>query len=194
MTAGQALGRWFGFNIVSVSPEQTRAQASVRIQDLHKEMARIEADPSYDESDKAAFKTRMNEQLAKVAEEAPAAVLPITKGKGKDPVYDALLGLAERGALTSGPPSRAIEIAGIPFKMTMAQYKDYLERSSEIARQRLSPLVSSPAWDKMSDHRKAETVAGIVTHARKGVRQKIKGEVAIANRDKIIEEKRKAVQ
>jgi hypothetical protein len=37
---GQALGRWFGFNIVSVSPEQSRAQVAVKIQDLHKEMAR----------------------------------------------------------------------------------------------------------------------------------------------------------
>ena len=185
VSPGQALGRWFGMNIVSVSPQQTRAQASVRIQDLRKEMARIDANPSYDEKEKEAFRARLNERLALVAEEAPAAVLPITKAKGHDPVYDALQAMAAKGNLHTGPPSRSVSIAGVPYKMTMAQYEEYLDRSSEIARKKLSGLVTSPAWTAMMDKRKAEVVSGIMEHARKGIRQKIKREIQIANREKV---------
>jgi hypothetical protein len=191
VTAPQALGRWFGFNIVSVSPEQTRAEASVKIQDLRKEMARIEADPSRSDEEKAAYRARLNERLAEIAQEAPAAVLPITKGKGRDPVYEALTAMAARGILHTGPPSRSVEIHGIPLKMTIDQYREYLDRSSELARARLQPLVDSPAWEQMTDQRKADVVAGIVTNARKGVRQKIKAEMLQANREKIDAERRK---
>ncbi|MCX5819746.1 MAG: hypothetical protein NT047_07530 [Deltaproteobacteria bacterium] len=39
----------------------------------------------------------------------------------------------------------------------------------------------------MSDKRQAETVSGIVSHARKGIRQRIKAEIARANQEKIRE-------
>lgn len=185
VSAGQALGRWFGLNIISVSPQQTRAQASVRIQDLRKEMARIDADPSYDEKEKEEFRARLNERLAKVAEEAPAAVLPITKAKGRDPVYDVLQAMAAKGSLHTGPPSRTVEIVGVPYKMTMTQYEEYIDRSSEIARRKLSGLVASPTWKTMSDKRKAEVVSHVMENARKGIRQKIKREIQIANREKV---------
>jgi hypothetical protein len=189
VSAGQALGRWFGVNIVSVSPEQTRAQASVRIQDLRKEQSRIEANPSYDEEDKAAYTKRLNEKLADIAQEAPAAVLPITKAKGKDTVYEALQAMAAKGILHTAPPSRSVEIAGTPFKMTMDQYSRYLEQTSEIARNKLRPLVESPTWEQMSDKRKADAVSGIVANARKGIRQRIKVEIARDNQEKIREAK-----
>jgi len=178
VSPAQAVGRWFGINIVSVSPEQSRAQVSVRIQDLHKEMARVEADPAYSEDEKAAYRQRMNERLAKLAEAAPTAVLPINKAKGPDPVYRALQEMAAQGILHSSPPSRSVEIGGIPYKMSMDQYREYLEKSSDIARPRLAALVSSPGWETMSPERKARAVSGIVSNARKGVRQRIKAEMA----------------
>ncbi len=189
VSAGQALGRWFGINIVSVSPEQTRAQASVRIQDLRKEQSRIEANPSYDEEEKQAYAKRLNEKLAVIAREAPAAVLPITKAKGKDRVYEAMQEMAAQGILRTAPPSRSVEIAGTPFKMTMEQYGRYLEKTSEIARKRLLPLVDSAQWETMSDKRKSDAVSRIVASARKGIRQRIKIEIVRENREKIREGK-----
>lgn len=85
----------------------------------------------------------------------------------------------------TAPPSRSVEIAGAPFKMTMDQYGRYLEQTSEIARNRLLPLVNSPAWEAMSDKRKSDAVSGIVAHARKGIRQRIKIEIARENQEKI---------
>jgi hypothetical protein len=120
----------------------------------------------------------MDERLARVAEEAPAAVLPITKAKGPDAVYEALKDLAGRGALHTGPPSRSVEIGGAPMKMTMPQYEQYLERSSAAARPRLLALVNSPAWPALNDERKAAAVAKIVAHARKAARQRVKAEIA----------------
>lgn len=185
----QAAGRWFGVNIVSVSPEQSRAQVSVQVQELHKEMARIEADPSRSPEEKAAYKARMNEKIAEIAQEAPAAILPITKAKGHDVVYEALQAMAAKGILHTSPPSLSVEITGIPMKMSMEQYREYLDKSSEIARRKLEVLVSSAAWETMPDHRKGEVVEHIVANARKSIRQKIKGEILRDNRDKIIEER-----
>ncbi len=182
VTLGQAAGRWLGLNIVSVSPEQSRAQASVKIQEMRKEMSRIEADPSRDDENKEAYRARLNAKLAEIAEESPASVLPITKAKGADPVYEALKDMAARGILRTGPPARTVELNGVPLKMTMEQYRDYLDRSSDIARRKLLPLVSSPAWDAMSDKRKTEVVSGIVSNARKGVRQKIKVDIRYAEK------------
>jgi hypothetical protein len=112
--------------------------------------------------------------------------LPITKAKGKDPVYEALQAMAAEGILRTGPPSRSVEIAGTPFKMTTEQYREYLDKSSEIARKRLSAIVTTAAWEQMSDKRKAEIVSGIVSNARKSVRQRIKAAISRENRDKIL--------
>jgi hypothetical protein len=183
----QAAGRWFGLNIVSVSPEQSRAQVSVKIQELHKELSRIEANPSYSEEEKAAYRSRMNERLAVLAEASPSSVLPILKAKGPDPVYDALKEMAGKGILHTAPPSRSVEIGGIPYKMTMDQYRIYLQKSSDLARPRLAVLVAAPGWAAMSDERKARAVSAIVSHARKGVRQRIKAEIARTNREKLIQ-------
>jgi hypothetical protein len=107
----------------------------------------------------------MNEELSQMAEQAPAAVLPITKAKGPDPVYDALRTMAARGILHTGPPSRTLEIGGIPRKMTLEQYREYLDRSSDIARRKLAALVTSPSWETMTDERKTQVVSGIVANA-----------------------------
>lgn len=179
---GQAIGRWFGLNIVAVSPEQTRAQVSVQIQNLRKELARVESDPSYSEKEKAAYRTRFDRALAEIATKAPSAVLPITKVKGTDPVYEALLAMAQKGTLHTGPPSRSMELRGVPVKMTMAQYGEYLELSSEISRRKLGVLVESPAWERMPDARKGDVVAAIVANARKAARQKIKAQMLTGDR------------
>jgi len=178
VTAGQALARWFGLNITAVSPEQTAAQASVKIQDLKKELSRIKADQRYTEEEKAEREARMRERIAEIGREAPAAVLPILKAKGADPVYEELLSMVEAGTLRSGPPARTVEIGGIPHRMTMEQYREYLALSSAAARPRLQKLFESAAWKTMKDERRAKAVSSIVAHARKGARQKIKAEIA----------------
>ncbi len=184
VTAGQALARWFGLNITAVSPEQTAAQASVKIQDLKKELSRIQADQSYDEEEKAEREARMRERIAEIGREAPAAVLPILKAKGADPVYEELLSMVEAGTLRSGPPARTVEIGGIPHRMTMEQYREYLALSSAAARPRLQKLFESTAWKTMNGQRRAKAVSSIVAHARKGARQKIKAEIARETRGK----------
>ncbi|HPX31374.1 MAG TPA: hypothetical protein PKW92_09850 [Smithella sp.] len=190
VTIPQAAARWFGVNIVSVSPEQSRAQVSVRLSDLHKEMARVEADPSRSEAEKNAYRRRLNESKAALSEEAPAAVLPITKAKGHDPVYDALREMAAQGILRSSPPARSLNLHGIPVKMSMEQYRDYLDTSSTLARQKLAAVVNSPAWVEMPAWRKTETVDKIITAARKQVRQRVKAQMMHDHRDKIIEARR----
>ncbi|MEN6421335.1 MAG: diguanylate cyclase [Smithella sp.] len=181
VTLPQALGRWFGFNIVAVSPEQSRAQVAVKMQDLRKEMARIESNPSYSEEDKADYRSRLNEKMAELAEQAPSAVLPITKAKGKDVVYDALKDMAAEGILHTAPPSRTLDVYGVPMTMSMEQYRDYLDRSSDIARRKLEPLVSSPAWAQMPPARRGEVVSHIVANARKSVRQQVKAQLRKVN-------------
>ncbi|OPY13028.1 MAG: hypothetical protein A4E69_01867 [Syntrophus sp. PtaB.Bin138] len=188
VTFGQALGRWFGFNIVSVSPEQSRAQVSVRIQELKKEMSRVEADPSRSEEEKAAYRERLNRRLGEIAAAAPAAILPITKAKGHDPAYEALKEMAAKGILHASPPSRSMELHGVPMKMTMDQYAEYLDKSSEIARRKLTALVESPAWNQMTDKRKSDVVDAIVANARKAIRQKIKAQMLRDKREKVMQE------
>ena len=190
VTVPQALARWFGVNIVSVSPEQSRAQISVRLQDMHKEMARVEADPSRSEAEKNAYRRRFDKAKADLAEQAPAAILPITKAKGHDPVYDALREMAAQGILKSSPPARTMNINGISIKMSMEQYRDYLDTSSDIARRKLSASVTSPAWAEMPAWRKTELVNKIITTARKQVRQRVKAQMLREHRDKLIEARR----
>jgi hypothetical protein len=177
VTAAQAAGRWLGVNIVSVSPEQTRAIASTRIQDLRKELYRIQNDPSKTEDEKQAAIGRYRERLADVAAESPTAVLPILKNKGADRVYEALVELLKTGALRSGPPSRTVEIHGIEAKMSMEQYRGYLEKSSEIIHKKLEAIIASGSWEKLPDARRAKIVETIVNNARKPIRSRIKVEL-----------------
>ncbi|MCX5819737.1 MAG: hypothetical protein NT047_07485 [Deltaproteobacteria bacterium] len=185
VTPAQAAGRWLGFNVVSVSPEQSAAIAGVRIQELKKEFSRMDADPSISDERKAAAKERMQESIAGYAWENPTSVLPIQKKKGNDPVFTALVEMVKKGILKTGPPGRSIEIAGTPYKMTLDQQREYFDKSSEIAHRKLEGLVTSPAWTTMPDKRKTEVVSHIMENARKGVRQKIKGEIARTNREKL---------
>ncbi len=190
ITYPQALGRWFGVNMVAVSPEQTAAIASVKIQEMKKDLSRLEADPSISEERKEASRRRMNERLAKLAEESPTAVLPILKQKGDDPVFESLREMVREGILKSGPPSRNMEINGTPVVLSIEQYRRYLEESSELARTRLAAVIAGTGWEAMSDKRKAEIVSGIVSNARKGIRQRLKMEIIKENRDKITAGKR----
>jgi hypothetical protein len=184
VTPGQAAGKWLGLNIIAVSPEQSAAMFGVKIQDMKKELGRIDADPSISEERKKDYHARLQEKIAEVAEQSPEAILPIRKQKGDDPVYNALIEMVKKGTLKTGPPGRSIEIAGTPFKMTLAQYREYLDKSSEIAHRKLRALVESPAWEQMTDKRQSEVVSGVMENARKGVRQRIKADMARANREK----------
>lgn len=182
ITVPQALGRWFGVNVVAVSPDQTRAQAAVKIQDLQKEMSRVKADQSYTKEQKEARQKRLHEKLAEIAQESPTSILPVTKAKGKDPVYDALIEMVRSGALHTAPPAKTIQIAGISYPMTMKQYRIYLDYSSKLARPKLVALVQSEAWSKMTDQRKSSAVSAIVSKARKISRQKIKREIMLSEK------------
>lgn len=184
VTPAQAASRWIGFNIVSVSPEQSAAMAGVRIMELKKEFSRIDADPSISDERKAASKERMQEKIAGYAMQNPAGVLPIQKQKGHDPVFDALVDMVKKGILKTGPAGRSIEIAGVPYKMTLEQQREYSEKSSEIAHRKLEGLVTSPSWAAMSDKRKTEIVSHVMENARKGIRQRIKVEISRTNREK----------
>ena len=46
ITPGQAVGRWFGVNIVTVSPAQTMVGRKARINELKKDLYKILSDPS----------------------------------------------------------------------------------------------------------------------------------------------------
>lgn len=173
-----AVGRWFGVNVTTVSPEQTAAIASVKLSEMQKELARIKADPRNSDEEKAAAEARMREKIAEIAEKTPDAVMPISKKKGADPVYNALVEMVRIGALKSAPPSRSVEIAGVSHKMTIEQYRQYLEKSTETAHPRLQRLFESDGWQKMNDKRKGEVVSAIIANARKNARQKIKTEIA----------------
>ena len=138
VTPGQAAARWFGVNVVAVSPSQTRAIASVKAQDLRKELYRIKNDPAVSEERKAAAERRYRERLAEIARTgASGAVLPIVKRKGKDPVYDELVRMLEQGDSLPGPPSRTFFFGGVKQKMSDEQFDFYLDRASERARPRL---------------------------------------------------------
>lgn len=183
----QAAGRWAGWNVTAVSPEQTAAIAGVKIQDLQRNLAREKADPRNTPEDIAAYEARFREEKAEIAREAPQAALPILKKKGEDPAYEGLLKMLETGTLHASPPSQSIEIAGIIQKMTLAQYRKYLDESSELARPRLQRLFESEGWAQMTDKRKGEVVGAIVSNARKGVRQRIKVEMMKERREKAMQ-------
>jgi hypothetical protein len=61
VTPGQALGRWFGFNIVAVSPRQSLVIKKARIRELEKEFSKIRLDPSISLEEKKAAKRRLFE-------------------------------------------------------------------------------------------------------------------------------------
>ena len=143
ITPVQAAGRWLGINIISVSPEQTRAITEVRAQDLRKEMYRVKNDPCKSEAAKAAAEAGYREKIAELAGEAPAAILPIKKKPGNEVVFAALIEMERQGILRTGPPSRSIEIGGILATLTMELYREYLGKSSDVIHRRMEPLVIS---------------------------------------------------
>ena len=174
VTPAQAIGRWFGANILSVSPELSMAIASVKMQDLRKELYRVLKDPSKSEAAKEAAEQTYREKVADLAEASPGAILPITKAKGEDKVFEELNDLLRKGALTMGPPSKVIHFAGRKLEMNLEQYSKYLEGSSAIARRKLGLLISSPGWFRWSDERKTTRIRLIVKNARKRARGRIK--------------------
>ena len=175
VTPGQAAARWFGVNVVAVSPSQTRAIASVRAQELRKELYRIVNDPAKSDEQKAAAEGRYRERLAEIARTgAQGAVLPITKRKGKDPVYDELVKMLEDGASLPGPPSRMFTLAGIRRKMTDAQFDQFVDRSSDRARSRLERLMDSAAWPRATEKWRSDRIKKIIAGARKRARSEIR--------------------
>ena len=93
---------------MAVSPAQTRAIAAVNIQDLRKDLYRIQNDPNASDIRKADAETRYREKLAEIAATgASGAVLPIVKKKGEDSVYNRLIQMLEAGAALPCPAPRA---------------------------------------------------------------------------------------
>jgi len=175
VTPGQAFARWFGFNIVAVSPSQTRAIAAVNVQDLRKELYRIKNDPQKSDEQKAAAEQRYRERLAEIAETgASGAILPIVKKKGKDPVYETLIRMLKQGASLPGPAGRTFSWGGVKHKMGNDQYENYLERTSNMARPRLERLMSASGWANRREEWKERMIKRIVAGARKRARSEMK--------------------
>ncbi|EFK06726.1 DNA repair protein [delta proteobacterium NaphS2] len=175
VTPEQAFFRWFGFNVVAVSPSQTRAIASVKVQDLRKELYRIKNDPSISEERKVAAESRYRERLAEIARTgAQGAVLPIKKQKGPDPVHDELVRMLEAGEHLPGPLSRTFTLAGIRRKMTDEQFDFYLNRVNSLARPRLERLMTSPRWRQAPEKWRSERIDKIISNARKRARAEIR--------------------
>lgn len=67
ITTGQAVGRWFGFNTVSISPKQTKILKSLEIKRLKKELNRILYNPKSSKGDRKKatirFKAKRREVL-----------------------------------------------------------------------------------------------------------------------------------
>jgi len=99
---------------------------------------------------------------------------PIVPSKDEDSVYDAIQELIETESLKMGPPSKRITAAGIPKKLTAAQYNEYLQESSDIVRRRLKDLIGSDRWEQMTPKQKARIVEKVIKSARKKARQKLK--------------------
>ncbi|WP_051327544.1 DEAD/DEAH box helicase family protein [Desulfatibacillum aliphaticivorans] len=106
---------------------------------------------------------------------APRERMPVTRAESKeDQVYEALEDLADKEMLRLGPPSGRITVGGVPYKMSREQYLDYLERSSSLARSRITELMATARWNRMSDEAKAAAVEKIIKSARSKVRGKMK--------------------
>jgi len=179
VTPSQAFARWFGFNIVAVSPAQTRAIAAVNVQDLRKELYRIKNDPQKSDEQKAGAERRYREKLAEIAETgASGAILPIVKKKGKDPVYETLIRMLKQGASLPGPSGRTFSWGAVKHKMTNAQYEIYLERSSNLARPRLERLMGGHGWANRREEWKERMIKRIVAGARKRARSEMKRRMA----------------
>jgi len=99
---------------------------------------------------------------------------PITPAQEGDPVFDAIQDLIKSEALHMGAPSRRITAAGIPRKLTAAQYKEYLQESSDIVRRRLKDLIGSDRWSRKTPEQRAAIIEKVVKSARKRARQKLK--------------------
>lgn len=71
ITKTQAIGRWFGFNIISISPKQTKVIKRAMINDLRKELFKISRDPSISKEKKKAAKERFKEKRKEILEGKP---------------------------------------------------------------------------------------------------------------------------
>lgn len=63
LTATQVISRWFGVNIISISPKQTRAIKMAMIKELHNEAAKIVRDPRTSKAKKQEIKIRFRKQV-----------------------------------------------------------------------------------------------------------------------------------
>ena len=160
---------------MAVSPAQTRAIAAVNIQDLRKDLYRIQNDPNASDIGKADAETRYREKLAEIAATgASGAVLPIVKKKGEDSVYNRLIQMLEAGAALPGPPGRTFYRHGEKYTMDLDQYETYLERSSALARPGLDRMMTAPAWPGRPEEWQTDRIKAIVAHARKRARSEMK--------------------
>ena len=109
----------------------------------------------------------------------PRETMPMARAEAKnDPVYEVLEDLADKGFLRMGPPSGRIAVGGVPHTMSKEQYRDYLEKSSALARPKIAALMATAQWQRLSDDSKAEAVEKIIRSARAKVRERMKNTAA----------------
>lgn len=70
LTLGQSIGKWFGFNITTISPKQTAVIKYARIKNLQKELIKKYTDPRISKDSKTLEKARKNfmEEMNKIRE------------------------------------------------------------------------------------------------------------------------------
>jgi len=109
----------------------------------------------------------------------PRQTMPVTREEsGDDPVYEALEDLTEKGALRMGPPSGRVTVGGVPHKMSRDEYRDYLEKSSALARRKIAALMATGGWNRMTDEAKGAAVEKIIQAARGKARGRMKRTLA----------------
>jgi hypothetical protein len=109
---------------------------------------------------------------------APRAETPIAPVKsGDDTALDTIKDLKSTGSLKAGPPSRYVTINLKSYQMTPQQYKDFFEKSSDMARPKLEKLVESDSFKKLTEEKRAEIIDRIISNARRKARLKVKREM-----------------
>lgn len=106
---------------------------------------------------------------------APRIETPVVAtGEEGEKVLGMIGKLKDSEALTMGPPSRNMVVAGIPHKLSAAEYQEYLDQSSELANKRLAKMMEGGLWDTWTDTMKAKKVKSVISNARKTIRKRIK--------------------
>jgi len=101
----------------------------------------------------------------------------ISSGSKGEKVLKEIERLKDAGFTSLGPPSRSVTLKGLPEKMSLAQYQEFVKKSSALAEPKLIALVEGEGWAKMRPDRQADVVEKIITNARRRARVGVKKEI-----------------